>query len=70
MGHSGSGKASDLFNYVEYRLPSIIYGKKYLLGKLIDVKPWYMDDNDMIDFIANLISYGLVRDEYRNFVKS
>lgn len=70
VGHSGSGKASDLFNYVEYRLPSIIYGKKYLLGKLIDVKPWYMDDNDMIDFIANLISYGLVRDEYRNFVKS
>lgn len=32
-------------------------------------KLWYLDDKDMVSLIGNLISYALIRDEYREFVR-
>jgi hypothetical protein len=65
VGHSGSSKSSDLLRYASTRIPSIISDNKVQLGRLIDNSPWYMDDKAMIEFVSNLISYGIVRDEYR-----
>ena len=65
VGHSGSSKASDLLKYVSTRIPKIIHNNIVWLGRLIDDSPWYMDDKAMIEFVSNLISYGIVRDEYR-----
>ena len=31
---------------------------------------WRLDDPDVIGLIENLISYSIVRDEYREYVKA
>lgn len=69
VGRSGSGKASELLQYVESRYPKIIKDGKYELGTLTDNRNWYIDDSNVKEFIVNLISYALIRDEYREYVK-
>ena len=31
---------------------------------------WQLDDPDVVEIIENLISYSIVRDEYREYVKN
>ena len=49
--------------------PQLISGKKFLLGNLINDRDWHIDDPEVIKLIENLISYALIRDEYRSEVK-
>lgn len=69
VGRMGSGKISELRQFVEDRYPKLINGNKFYLGSLINDRLWRMDDPDVIELIVNLISYSMIRDEYREYVK-
>lgn len=69
VGNKGSGKVSELREYVQARRPQLIYGKKFFLGSLVNDRDWDIDDPEVVKFIENLISYALIRDEYRWEVK-
>ena len=70
VGNKGSGKVSELREFVNARYPEIISGNQFNLGSLVYDRDWELDDPEVIKLMENLISYALVRDEYRAFVKS
>lgn len=69
VGKMGSGKADELRIFVEDRAPEVVSGKQFYLGKLTNDVLWNLDDPEVKKLIRNLISYALIRDEYRVFVK-
>ena len=69
VGKIGSGKVDELRTFVEDRAPELISGKQFFLGKLTNDRLWNLDDPEVTNLIKNLISYALIRDEYRAFVK-
>ena len=71
LGNFGSGKISTLIeNYVKPIYPKILTDdKKIFLGKLPNNELWHLNDEDVIIFFENLISYAIVRDKYRDDVK-
>lgn len=69
VGKMGSGKIDELRGFVAKKAPEIIYDKKFVLGTLVNNKLWRLDDPDVIKLIENLITYALIRDEYRTFLK-
>lgn len=69
VGNKGSGKIDELRMFVEKRYPKIIEGKRFNLGTLMNDHLWNIDQPDVIEVIANCISYALIRDEYRKYVK-
>lgn len=69
VSNKGSGKVDELREYVAARRPQLICGKKFLLGNLINDRDWHIDDPEVVKLIENLISYALIRDEYRSEVK-
>ena len=69
VGNKGSGKVKDLQEFVAKRYPKIISGTKFNLGKLTYNRNWNLDDDEVVNFIENLITYALIRDEYRSVVK-
>ncbi len=70
IGKSGSGKISELRYFVEKRCPQLLNGKNFYLGSLKNNRLWKLDDPKVIALISNLISYSLIRDEYRKYKKS
>lgn len=69
VGNKGSGKVSELRAFVEVRYPEIIAGNRFNLGTLQHNRNWNLDDPEVVKLIENLITYSLIRDEYRAFVK-
>ena len=69
IGNKGSGKVSELRAFVEARCPKIIADNRFNLGILKYDRNWTLDDPEVVNLIENLISYALIRDEYRAFVK-
>ena len=69
VGNKGSGKISELRAFVNDRYPSIIDGEKFNLGSLRYDRNWNLDDVEVTNFIENIVSYALIRDEYRAYVK-
>ena len=69
VGNKGSGKVKDLQEFVEKRYPKIVSGTKFNLGKLMHNRNWNLDDEEVVNFIENLITYALIRDEYRSVIK-
>ena len=59
----------ELRAFVEDKAPELVSGKQFFLGKLTNNRLWNLDDPEVTTFIKNLISYALIRDEYRAFVK-
>ena len=70
IGKIGSGKKSELHDLVAKRYPKILTDDKYYLGKVTADHLLRLDEPDVIDLIVNLISYSIVRDEYREDVKA
>lgn len=70
VGNKGSGKVSELMAFVAERYPQIIDGKRFNLGSLEYTKDWSLNDTDVEKLIENIITYALIRDEYRAFVKA
>lgn len=69
IGNLGSGKIGELRQFVDERYPKIISGNKFFLGSLVNDRLWQLDDPAVINVIVNLISYSIIRDEYREYVK-
>ena len=69
VSNKGSGKVEELRKFVKARRPQLIYGKRFYLGTLINDRDWNLDDTEVTNLIENLISYALIRDEYRKEVK-
>lgn len=69
IGNQGSGKIDELRMFVEERYPRIIDGKRFNMGVLKNDHMWNIDQPDVIEVIVNCISYALIRDEYREYVK-
>ena len=69
ISNKGSGKVDELRNLVQERKPQLVHGKKFFLGTVTNNREWNLDDSEVIELIENLISYALIRDEYRNQVK-
>ena len=69
VGNKGSGKISELREFVNARYPQIISGHQFNMGSLTYDRDWELDDPEVIKLMENLISYALIRDEYRAFVK-
>lgn len=70
VGKIGSGRLDELRLFVEEQYPEIADGSRYNLGTLVNDHLWNLDEADMEKFVENVISYALVRDEYREFVKN
>ena len=69
VGNIGSGKIDELRTFVEDKCPKIIDGKRFNMGVLKNDHLWDIDQPDVIEVIVNCISYALIRDEYREYVK-
>ena len=69
IGNIGSGKINELRELVNKKCSHLIDGKKFYLGSLINDRLWRLDDPEVIKFVTNLISYAMIRDEYRELVK-
>lgn len=69
IGNIGSGKISELREFVQKRYPRVVDYKRFHLGSLKHDRLWRLDDEEVIRLIENLISYSLIRDEYRDYVK-
>ena len=61
----GALKVDGLRKLVAEKYPEIIYGKKFYLGTLTHDRLWYLDDEEVMQVVENLISYALIRDDYR-----
>lgn len=70
VGHIGSGKINELREFVKSEMPELVEDNRFYLGSLPKKQLWYLDDPTVADFFANLISYSLIRDEYRLYVKN
>ncbi|MBR4063462.1 MAG: type I restriction enzyme HsdR N-terminal domain-containing protein [Clostridia bacterium] len=69
IGNKGSGKVGELIAFASERYPKIIDGKKFNLGVLEYTKDWNLDDSDVEKLIENIITYSLIRDEFRTVAK-
>ena len=69
VGNVGSGKASELKDHLAKTYPVILNDGEIDLGTLRNERLLYMDDPDVVKFVENLLSYALLRDEYREIVK-
>ncbi len=70
VGRIGSGRKEGLMELVSKRYPKIIHQGGYYLGTITADHLLRLDEPDMIGLVADLISYSIVRDEYRQIVKS
>ena len=69
IGRIGSGKKSELRELVQERYPKILTDGKYYLGSITSDHLLKLDEPDVVDLVTNLISYSIVRDEFREMVK-
>ena len=69
VGNVGSGKASELKDHLAKTYPVILNDGEIDLGTLRNERLLYMDDPEVVKFVENLLSYALLRDEYREKVK-
>ena len=51
------------------KAPFLLNNGKIDLGTLHNDKLIYMNDPEMVSFLENLLTYALVRDEYRDIVE-
>ena len=64
-GDKGALKVDGLRKIVAEKYPEIIDGKNFYLGTLTHDRLWYLDDEEVMKVVENLISYALIRDDYR-----
>lgn len=69
VGRIGSGKKAKLRELAAKRYPKAIDGDRYYLGSVTNDHLLRLDEPDVVDLVVNLISYSIVRDEYRRIVK-
>lgn len=70
IGNKGSGKIAELREFVAAGMPQIISGSKFNLGEVTYNRNWCLDDPEIVTLFENLITYALIRDEFREYKKS
>lgn len=70
VGNCGSGKVSELKILIKKRCPKLLENDRNVLGRIRSDHLLYVDNDDVREFICNLICYSLIRDEYRNVIKN
>ena len=69
VGKIGSGKTAGLKQLLEEEYPCIMKNGRIFLGELHQDKLFYLDDPQITVFVEHLLSYALIRDEYREQIK-
>lgn len=69
VSNLGSGKVSELRTFVDEEMPELIDGNRFFMGELCHDKLWSFDQPEFEKLIENLISYALIRDKYRAWIK-
>jgi hypothetical protein len=69
VGKIGSGKVAELKKYIADRYPCILKGGEINLGTIANKKLLYLDDVEVVSFVEKILSYALIRDEYREQLK-
>ncbi len=70
VGRIGSGKKEELRELISKTAPNLIDGNRFYLGRLTNDHLWNLDEPDVKDLIVNMITYALIRDEYRKIRKA
>lgn len=70
IGKLGASKRADLIEFIRKRKPHLIRNDKIFLGNFDLTKEIKGDNKETKDFIWNSIEYALIRDEYREYIKS
>lgn len=70
VGKIGSGKTSELKDLLEKEYPPIIKRGKIDLGTVHNTGLLYLDTPEITTLVENLLSYALIRDNYREILKS
>ena len=68
-GKWGACKVSEFKEFLKEKAPFLLNNGKIDLGTLHNDKLIYMNDPEMVSFLENLLTYALVRDEYRDIVE-
>lgn len=69
VGHIGSGRIDELKAMIKTYAPELLSNGTITLGELDDNELWYMDSEQVMSFLSNLIKYSLIRDKYRKQLK-
>ena len=69
VGNIGSGKVEELKNFLREQYPDIVRENRIVLGSLENSDLWNLNQPEVIRLTENLISYALIRDEYRKCLK-
>ena len=65
-GKSGAVKSELVREYVKRNSNIQVVGKEIILGSWFDGKEYKINDSNIKKFLANLIKYAILRDEFRN----
>lgn len=63
-----NAKKEELIKLVKEQNSRLINGDKIILGKVDSNNLLYMDTPDVVDMVANIIDYSIVRDKYKKSV--
>ena len=69
VGKYGSGKISELLELMNSRAPYLLQKGQIYLGTLTCDRLWYIDDPEVLNLMIHLMTYSLIRDEYREMRK-
>lgn len=71
ISNLGRAKISEFYKFMKRNYPEFYNEKfhngKIFLGSLKNNRPWNISDDDVVSLLENLISYALIRDEYREY---
>ena len=70
VGHRGSAPVKGLISKIISQLPHLYQNERIVLGAVDADKLMMLDAPDMTELVINLIDYALLRDEYREEIKS
>lgn len=70
VGHCGSAPVKGLISKIISKLPHLYQNERIVLGVVDADKLMMLDAPDMTELVINLIDYALLRDEYREEIKS
>ena len=68
--HRGSAPVRGLISKIVSKLPHLYQNERIVLGAVDADKLMMLDAPDMTELVINLIDYALLRDEYREEIKS
>ena len=66
IGKMGSGKTRELKKLLQKLAPELLVDNKIYIGSLHNDKLLYLDQPEMIKFVERILTYALIRDEYRD----